>query len=111
MFVKLEAFAPLPRTFLPPRAHLVDCVVGSERMGSGSEFCPTAVRAHEVVSIARSDMLEKRSSSATRLSERLACSLGLLDGIINTGGAYYTDVDADSIDLSAETLQGQPHYA
>ena len=50
--------------------------------------------------------IERHSSTATRLSQRLVVSLGLCTGILYSATGDNADIDTESLDISTAFLQG-----
>ena len=105
-FIKFDVFEVVARAQLPPKANVVDCTWVRKWKVKGkvvkSRLCSRGCFDRQKYQI------EKHSSTATRLSQRVVLSLGMCDGALD---ASFTNgpedhIDTESLDISSAFLQG-----
>jgi hypothetical protein len=101
-FVDHKVFRCIHRRDLPQGANVVDCVWIRKWTTHGkvvkSRMCARGCFDKQKWTI------ERHSSTATRLSQRMVVSLGMCEGIVNAGP--YDEVITESLDISTAFLQG-----
>ncbi len=103
-FIDHKVFKVEPISSLSSNANLVDCVWIRKWAIKGqkvkSRMCARGCFDRQKY------FIDRHSSTATRLSQRLVVSLGLCTGIIYSDTGDNLDIDTESLDISTAFLQG-----
>ena len=102
-FVKNKVFKKMHKSRSPAGANVVDCIWVRKWTKSGeikSRLCARGCFDRQ------KQLIEKHSSTASRLSQRLVISQFMVDGLLYTEDPYYDPVELISLDISSAFLQG-----
>ena len=98
-FVERHVFAGIKRSSLPKNSNIVDCVWvrkwQQKPVVVKSRMCARGCFDRQ------KHLIDRHSSTASRLSQRLVVSMGMVQGLI-----WGSDVDTESLDISCAFLQG-----
>ena len=98
-FVEHSVFEGMKRSDLPANSNIVDCVWVRKWKQR-----PTIVKSRMCARGCfdrQKHLIDRHSSTASRLSQRLVLSLGMVEGLI-----WGDDIDTESLDISCAFLQG-----
>ena len=103
-FIKHQVFEGVHRSKLRPGANVVDCIWVRKWAVHGvkvkSRMCSRGCFDKQ------KHVIEKHSSTATRLSQRMVMSLAMCEGHLYSYKGNGSDVDIESLDISTAFLQG-----
>ena len=98
-FIEHRVFVGVDKSSLPSDCNVVDCVWIRKW-----KIKPTLVKSRMCARGCfdkQKDMIDRHSSTASRLSQRMVLSLGMVEGFL-----YGDNIDTESLDISCAFLQG-----